>query len=524
VTDTLTAAPATRFRDTLADPAGFATLVELVPWAGPLSDAKAEKHLAMGRTLADDPRITGMTVTDNAGGHIKLSPLSLGRALVEMGATVVAHMSCRDRSRGALTTLAWDLASAGMTDILALSGDYPADGFGGMSRAVFDIDSVALLDMLRGLSGGTVDYFAGCAINPYKLLESELVPQLLKLAMKQRAGARFTITQVGWDVRATDELLRWMRLNDVTMPAISCVYILSAPVARYFHGGKVPGASMADPLYQLVEEAATGPDKGRGRFLEIAAMQVAVARGLGFKGVYLAGQRNAGEIDRVLSMADAFAADDWRDLAQQVHFPRPGTFRLYADGDASGALATDQLHPDYARSLTPKARKRARSGVSLAYKAHRATHDLVFAPGTRGFEAGKAFYERAERWKLGRPLHVLEQVAKVPMFECRDCGDCSLPEIAYLCPESQCVKNQRNGPCGGTADGECEIPGKPCIWAKAYDRLKPYGEELTMLERPPTVGDNALRHQSAWANTFLGRDHAGRLRAASGEASGGTHE
>ncbi len=515
---------ATRFRDTLADPDGFATLVELVPWAGPLSDAKAEKHLAMGRELAADPRITGMTVTDNAGGHIKLSPLSLGRALVDMGANVVAHMSCRDRSRGALTTLAWDLASAGMTDILALSGDYPADGFGGMSRAVFDIDSVTLLDMLRGLGTDRVDYFAGCAINPYKLLESELVPQLLKLSMKQRAGARFTITQVGWDVRATDELLRWMRLNGMAMPAISCVYILSAPVARYFHGGKVPGASMADSLSSLVEEAATGPDKGRGRFLEIAAMQVAVARGLGFRGVYLAGQRNAGEIDRILTLADGYAADDWRVLAAGVHFPRPGTFRLFAAADASGALASDQPSEAYARSITPKARKRSKSGVSLAYKAHRAAHDLVFTPGTRGFEVGKAFYERAERWKVGRPLHVLEQVAKVPMFECRDCGDCSLPEIAYLCPESQCVKNQRNGPCGGTADGQCEIPGRPCIWSKAYDRLKPYGEELTMLERPPTVGDNALRHQSAWANTFLGRDHAGRLRAASGEASGGTHE
>jgi methylenetetrahydrofolate reductase (NADPH) len=519
----ITTDPTTRFRDTLADPDAFATLVELVPWAGSLSDAKAEKHLAMGRALAENPRITGMTVTDNAGGHIKLSPLSLGRALVEMGATVVAHMSCRDRSRGALTTLAWDLASAGMTDILALSGDYPADGFGGMSRAVFDIDSVALLDMLRGLSTDRVDYFAGCAINPYKLLESELVPQLLKLAMKQRAGARFTITQVGWDVRATDELLRWMRLNHVTLPAISCVYILSAPVARYFHGGKVPGASMADPLYQLVEEAATGPDKGRGRFLEIAAMQVAVARGLGFQGVYLAGQRNAGEIDTVLAMAEAFSHDDWRELATRVHFPRAGSFRLFADGDASGALATDELNPSYAASLTPRARKTARKGVSLAYKAHRATHDLVFAPGTAGFGAGRAFYEKAARWKVTRPLHVLEQVAKVPMFECRDCGDCSLPEIAYLCPESQCVKNQRNGPCGGTHDGECEVPGKPCIWAKAYDRLKPYGEELTMLERPPTVGDNALRHTSAWANTFLGRDHAGRLRAAE-EANKGSHE
>ena len=54
-------------------------------------------------------------------------------------------------SRGALGTLAWDLASAGMTDILALSGDYPADGYGGLSRPVFDVDSVALLAMLESM-------------------------------------------------------------------------------------------------------------------------------------------------------------------------------------------------------------------------------------------------------------------------------------------------------------------------------------------------------------------------------------
>ncbi len=28
-----------------------------------------------------------------------------------------------------------------------------------------------------------------------------------------------------------------------------------------------------------------------------------------------------------------------------------------------------------------------------------------------------------------------------------------------------------------------------------------------MLDRPPVLTDNALRRTSAWANTFLGRDH-----------------
>jgi methylenetetrahydrofolate reductase (NADPH) len=107
-------------------------------------------------------------------------------------------------------------------------------------------------------------------------------------------------------------------------------------------------------------------------------------------------------------------------------------------------------------------------------------------------------------------LHLAEHTAKKPLFDCQDCGDCSLAEIAYLCPESQCAKNQRNGPCGGTRDGLCEVAEKECIWAQAYERLKPYGEEDTMLEGPVVFNDNVLRGTSAWANTFLGRDHIAR--------------
>ena len=96
------------------------------------------------------------------------------------------------------------------------------------------------------------------------------------------------------------------------------------------------------------------------------------------------------------------------------------------------------------------------------------------------------------------------------MFRCEDCGDCSLPEIAYVCPESLCAKNQRNGPCGGTRDGLCEVYDTECIWSQAYERLKAYGEEEQMLDGPVVVKDNELSGTSAWANTFLDRDHHAR--------------
>jgi methylenetetrahydrofolate reductase (NADPH) len=155
----------------------------------------------------------------------------------------------------------------------------------------------------------------------------------------------------------------------------------------------------------------------------------------------------------------------------------------------------------------------------LAYTVNRLAHDTVFAPGTSGFRVGARAHAAAERRHLGKPLHLLEQAVKVPLYDCRDCGDCSLPDIAYLCPESQCAKNQRNGPCGGTHDGECEVPGRTCIWVRAYDRLRAWGESDGMLDRPPVVTDNALRRTSAWGNAFLERDHLAK-RAARGALAG----
>jgi len=378
---------------------------------------------------------------------------------------------------------------------------------------------VGLLALYRDLGGaavgraaadGTPDpeshaLFLGCAVDPFKRLERDLVPQYLKLAMKARAGADFVITQVGYDARKQDELLRVMRRDGLALPAIANAYILDRGVARAFHAGRVPGCVVTDELLALVEQRAAGPDKGRAFFLEFAAKQLVVARGMGYRGIYLSGHRDAVEIGRILEYAEAFGEGDWRDLVADVSFAMPASFPLL-ESDGAG-LNTDEPAAAYSASLAPAARRRTRRGVAPFYKVNRALHARVFEPGTPGFRAWGGIYGAIERAHVGRPLHVLEQAVKVPLFDCRDCGDCSLPDVAYLCPESQCAKNQRNGPCGGSHDGRCEVGDRPCVWAEAYRRLKPYGEELTMLVRPPVIQDNGLRRTSAWANTFLGRDH-----------------
>jgi methylenetetrahydrofolate reductase (NADPH) len=96
------------------------------------------------------------------------------------------------------------------------------------------------------------------------------------------------------------------------------------------------------------------------------------------------------------------------------------------------------------------------------------------------------------------------------LYGCEDCGDCALAEMAFYCPMCGCAKFQRNGPCGGSTAGMCEVypDAKRCAWAVVYDRHKSDGtlEEMRSNYVPPRR--NQLANTSGWANYFLRRDHS----------------
>lgn len=71
---------------------------------------------------------------------------------------------------------------------------------------------------------------------------------------------------------------------------------------------------------------------------------------------------------------------------------------------------------------------------------------------------------------------------------CLACGDCKLGRFGGVCPVTRCSKSLMNGPCGGSADGKCEVDLEniDCGWQLIYDRLTKLGqlENLTELEEP----------------------------------------
>ncbi len=67
---------------------------------------------------------------------------------------------------------------------------------------------------------------------------------------------------------------------------------------------------------------------------------------------------------------------------------------------------------------------------------------------------------------------------------CQACGDCILASTGGICPIARCSKRMANGPCGGSANGKCEVNKEiDCGWHLIYERLKELGQ-LDRFEKP----------------------------------------
>ncbi len=113
------------------------------------------------------------------------------------------------------------------------------------------------------------------------------------------------------------------------------------------------------------------------------------------------------------------------------------------------------------------------------------------------------FNSKAEPW-YKRLIGTAEKCVKRPMFDCSMCGQCILKSTGLACP-MRCPKQMRNGPCGGTMGGKCEVyPDRECAWHRIWNRSAKLGRRGRMQEIQPAV-DWRLWSTASWWNLLTGR-------------------
>jgi methylenetetrahydrofolate reductase (NADPH) len=502
-------------RQALASENRFAVTCELVPGRG-YTGTGIDNILKFAQEARDSRHVDGLSITDNAGGNPALWPDVLGPEIAAIGCDLMVHFSCKDMNRNMVEARAYALKRAGITNLLVITGDYPVSGFFGQPKPVFDIDSVTALhyltEMNRGLEAGVAgkslrleptDFLLGAVASPFKATEASAVMQYLKLEKKLRAGAHFIVAQLGYDARRSAEFIRYLRqVLRSRVPVLGSVYVLSAGAARFMNRGEVPGCYVIDRLVEELAEEARAPDKGREARLARAAAQVAILKGLGYSGVHIEGLNlKFADVTEILQRAEAIG-DNWRERVERFDYSPAGSFFLF-----EGSESFDFVKNGSGSRLRGTRRRRVLNPV---FWSMRLLHKLAFIEGTPGYRlmAGLSrFAEKRAFWY--RLASFLELAVKRMLFDCRQCDDCALFEMYYVCPESQCPKGQRLGPCGGSRiDGRCEVFAyQRCIWERVYPRAS-NRRELHKLRYIIPPRNWKLYETSSWINYYLKYDHS----------------
>jgi methylenetetrahydrofolate reductase (NADPH) len=318
------------------------------------------------------------------------------------------------------------------------------------------------------------------------------------------------------------ELLFYLQERGYKTPVIANVFVVSAPAARYMHKGKIPGCYMHPELLALLEEEATAADKGmEARYLRAAKM-VAIARGLGYSGVHIGGSGLTKAVVAQILDTAAEIQDDWRLWAKELQYGAPNAHYLYEPELGETGEPTGLNAP----SPSPRDEVARGGKIFRTYGLSRFFHHWVLTKDRRGYKLLKPLMDWRERRRGRHRNHGLEHLGKTMLYGCMDCGDCGLEAAIYSCPMTACPKSQRNGPCGGSADGWCEVYPlqKYCIHFKAYHRLKKHGElhKLAAFITPPNNWD--YFETSGWSNYTHERDNAAKRQYLATSSSGGLVE
>ncbi len=503
-----------RYEESLVNPHVFSVSWELVPGRGSFERAQ-EEVIRSAERAATGGRVHALTLTDNPGGNPAISAEMLGAEITRTGMEPLVHFTCKDKSRNQLEALLYGLERATVRNFLVMSGDFTDKGYRGRSKPVFDLDPTQLLGLVTALNEGLrvtkvgrqatltpTHFYAGAVVSPFKAKESEVMGQYYKLGKKLLAGAQFIVTQLGYDARKYHEALLMVRyLGFPQVPVVGNLYVLTPGSARLMNRNGLPGCVVTDSLLAAIEAEATSKAAAKQAALERAAKMYAFLKGMGFAGAHIGGQGLRYEDVEAIVERGEELTPNWRDLVHEFDYPQPGGWYFF-ERDSETGLNLEE----------PVDRSSERPRASLSYMAFRLLGKNMFNNHGPLFKPMRALAERVDGSRWERPITRMEHLVKVITNECLHCGDCALPDLAYVCVTSQCPKGERNGPCGGSYEGWCEVyPGeKRCIYMRAYERLKRYGEEgqLGAYQVPPV--DYDLMWTSSWLNFFLGRDHTAK--------------
>ena len=264
----------------------FVVSVELDPPKG-LNPTK----ILEGAVLLQKAGADCINIADSPMARVRMSCLALARLIQDhLGIETIIHFTSRDRNLMALQSELLGAHALGIRNILALTGDPLRVGDYPNTTGVWDVDSIGLINVIRGMNeghdaagsaiGAHASFHIGAALN-LNMTDEETEQEIAKYHRKIEAGAQFIMTQPIYELAP---LLRFLeRAGKPPIPLIlGCIPLHSSRHAEYLHN-EVPGITIPEDVRTRMRAAG---EHGHEEGFNIAQELLTAARSI-VQGVYL---------------------------------------------------------------------------------------------------------------------------------------------------------------------------------------------------------------------------------------------
>lgn len=198
-----------------------------------------------------------MSVTYGAGGGTSRYTLDIAKNIKERyGVPTLAHLTCVSSTKQTVAEKISEIKAAGITNVMALRGDIPAE-LEGADRSGWDYRYA--VDLVRELKATNPDFCIGGACYPEIHPESaDQKEDIKRLKEKVDAGCDFLTTQMVFDNNLLYNFLYKIREAGITVPVIPGIMPITngSQVARAM---KLSGSFMPQRFKSLVDKFGTDP-------------------------------------------------------------------------------------------------------------------------------------------------------------------------------------------------------------------------------------------------------------------------
>ncbi len=249
----------------------FVTSVEIVSPFG----ADAKKEIENAREMYNFG-IDAINIPDGPRASARMSGLAMAVLIRrEVGIEPIMHYVCRDRNVIEMQSGLVGAYALGVRNILAITGDPPKLGNYPDATAVFDVDSIGLMNIIYMLNNGRdiagnpigapTGFFAGVGANPGAI---NLDEELRRLDWKIKAGAEFIITQPVFDVSVFEHFVNLVAHYRV--PILAGVWPLVSIRNAEFMNNEMPGCSVPESILRRMALHEGNKEAGIAEGIRIA--------------------------------------------------------------------------------------------------------------------------------------------------------------------------------------------------------------------------------------------------------------